>query len=342
MSELKSIEIKQRCAATTKRRGLNRRCLHTTLRGMYCHQHLKQIEHLRIMKSELPEAKLGLFTTEDIPKGAVIAQYTGEEVVEADPDYNNPYSLQIKSRPPTYIDARKTNTGEARFANDARNSDNNARLIYDKKKKKAYLKANRDIHAWEEILTSYGDDYWHTPYIPNIKKLRQRRPKERDEYENEDGDNFIADEDEEPRQKAKPKKKLVRPADVEEEPMPIPWADPIEEAPWSNSEGEEYLPPTKKKVSKPKASKPKSKGEKHSARLNRSLVKLLKELVAMDEILKEKKLPGADVPKQGKMSDDAYEAVLMKISMKTENALMKHLKTTRPKVRAMVADLTEV
>lgn len=339
MSQLKPIEIKQRCTAITKRRGLNRRCLHTTLRGMYCHQHLKQLEHLRIMKSELPEAKLGLFTTQDIPKGAVIAQYTGEEVVEADPDYNNPYSLQIKSRPPTFIDARKTNTGEARFANDARNSDNNARLIYDKKKKKAYLKANRDIHAWEEILTSYGDEYWHTPYIPNIKRLRNKgRPNERDEYANEPGDNFVAEEDEIP----KPRKKLVRPAEIEEEPAPIPWDDPEPEAPWSNSEGEEYLPPTRKKAIKPKAVAKRSSGERHSARLNRSLIKLLKELVAMDDLLKEKKLPGIDVPKQGRLSADDYEAVLMKISMKTETALMKGLKKTRPQIRAIVADLREV
>jgi len=148
--------------------------MHVTLQGLYCHQHLKQHLGLAIQDSELPGTRKGLFTTKDIPKGAVIAAYTGNVIVEHDPNFQNTYALQIKDRPPTYIDASKSNTAPGRYAKDAHGRDNNSELLYNTKTKDAFLRAIRDIHAGEEILTSYGDEYWDTPSIPNIKKMRKK------------------------------------------------------------------------------------------------------------------------------------------------------------------------
>lgn len=177
MSKSGSVQMVERCHAITTRRGLNRRCMHVTRQGRFCNQHLKQHEGLRITKSQLPGAGKGLYTYKDIPKGAIIAQYTGDVVVSHDHEFANPYSLQIKERPPTYIDASKTNTGEARFANDARSKSNNAILVYNKRTKQSFLRAKRDIEAGEEVFTSYGDDFWDSKapgfYLPNIKRMRE-------------------------------------------------------------------------------------------------------------------------------------------------------------------------
>src|SRR5680860_656150 len=104
-----SIKRTERCHAITRRRGADTRCKHTTLRGHFCWQHLKANQGLRVMKSELPGAGKGLFTTKPIPRGAVIARYTGDIVVEMDPNYGNPYALQIQDIPPTFLDASRTN-----------------------------------------------------------------------------------------------------------------------------------------------------------------------------------------------------------------------------------------
>ena len=136
-------------------------------------QHEKKLRNLRIKKSNIPNAGKGLFTTKYIPKGAVIAGYTGERVINKDPNYGNPYALQIKKY--TFIDASKSNTAEGRFANDCRGAcKNNALLQYDKANKKAFLAAKHNIKAGSEITTSYGKDYWKNIrnfVVPKRKKI---------------------------------------------------------------------------------------------------------------------------------------------------------------------------
>jgi len=191
----------ERCQAITKRRGLNRRCLHTTSKGSLCWQHLKAKKGLRIKESNIPSAGLGLFTTKFIPVGAIICKYTGDTVIEEDPDYGNPYALQVKERPPTYIDASRSNTAEGRYANDGKSMrKNNSYLLYNRKKKEGYLEAARDINANEEILCSYGDDYWkgepkQVSVVPKWKKsVKQPRKRKRINIDEEE----IEEKEEEP------------------------------------------------------------------------------------------------------------------------------------------------
>ena len=148
------------CKAVTKRRGLNRRCKHMTQRGIYCHQHEKVERGLRITESETGEfgdqGVLGVFTTKPIKKGAIICDFTGKKVV-ADEEYDNKFGLWVKSRPPTFIDARRTTeSGEARFVQDG-GDENNSEIVYNRGKV-GKLKALRNIEAGEEILADRNDE----------------------------------------------------------------------------------------------------------------------------------------------------------------------------------------
>jgi len=148
------------CRAITKRRGLDRRCQHRTQRGVYCWQHEKVKRGLRITESETGEfgdqGQLGVFTTKGIKKGAIICDFTGKTVI--DENFDNPLGLWVKTRPATFIDARKTTeNGEGRFVQDG-GDENNAEFRYDAKGKVGYLKALRNIIAGEEILADRNNE----------------------------------------------------------------------------------------------------------------------------------------------------------------------------------------
>jgi hypothetical protein len=301
---------------------------------------LKQALHLRITKSEIDGAGKGLFTTEDIPKGAVIAQYTGNIVVTHDPDYANPYARQIKERPPTYIDASRTNTGEARFANDARkNGDfpgaNNARFVYNARTKKSYLKAIRDILKGEEILTNYGDEYWDKDtehsgyYLPNIKKMReskqQRKPVRPAVDTDEDDEDWLPEESE-----------------SESEP------EPEEPEPAPKQQIARNLPPKKaQKTAKPRAKK--TAEEKSMTKLQKWIKAAIKRLAIIQAIfnsdkvtsqikglVKRKTKKEIRVPDSKGMTGTDYQSVLSKLIVKEEKELATYLKRTHDQIVTMV------
>lgn len=154
-----AIVISERCHAIARN---GNRCKHKTLRGVYCHQHLDQLEHLRVKNSSLPGAKLGLFPTKQFNRGENITPYTGDIVINADPDFGDDYALQIKKQPPTFISARRTNTAVGRFANarKAGQGRNNAQLVYNSHTRQANVRATKKIDAGTEITVAYGAEYW--------------------------------------------------------------------------------------------------------------------------------------------------------------------------------------
>jgi hypothetical protein len=179
-----SIRRTERCHYTSEKNGKEVRCKNMTQKGLYCWIHEKLLKGLRITKSGIPRSGAGVYTTKDIPKGAKICQYTGEEIVDDDPDYTNPYALQIKERPATYIDGAMTNTpGEGRWVNDGHGRlHNNAELVYDKDTGKAWVVALKRIKAGDEILVDYGDTYpWkkgeHGTMETAAEQREQRKPK---------------------------------------------------------------------------------------------------------------------------------------------------------------------
>lgn len=141
------------------------RCKRRTARTSYCYAHLDKELHLKVKKSNIPGAGMGLFTTVKRRKYEKLAPYDGERVVSHDPDYGGKYVLQVKEDPPTFINARKT-TGTARWANDGRNprrNNSNFKVYHHRVngvvQADGNLKSTRPIQANREILADYGRDY---------------------------------------------------------------------------------------------------------------------------------------------------------------------------------------
>ena len=117
------------------------------------------------MPSQIAGAGLGLYTAKPYKKNQKIVDYTGENMSRAAINARYPgnvrgeYVLCDGDRPNSRcIDGRKTNSGAARFANDARGSNmrNNATFL----KRGFGIKAMRNLPAGREILVSYGRGYW--------------------------------------------------------------------------------------------------------------------------------------------------------------------------------------
>lgn len=156
-----SIRECQRCAAVSR---TGKRCKRTTCRTDLCYQHLQLLEGLRIKKSSIQNAQLGLFAAREFRENDNVARYTGlisEEPIEG------PYVLQINQN--KFIDANKTSSSAGRFANDCRTQNrnnrhcrgNNSKFSYDYRNERANLKAKIPIHRGDEIFASYSRGYWN-------------------------------------------------------------------------------------------------------------------------------------------------------------------------------------
>lgn len=120
---------------------------------------------LVVKKSQLPQAGMGLYTKEFIPKGTKIVEYKGKittwKEVEHD-EGKNGYIYYVKRN--HVIDAGNRKSAMARYANDARGLSrvkgitNNAEYVEDGVK--VYIQSAKDIPAGSEILVEYGKEYW--------------------------------------------------------------------------------------------------------------------------------------------------------------------------------------
>ena len=128
---------------------------------------------LVVKRSTIPDAGKGLFTRKFIPKGTRIVEYTGKITTWKDvnhDDGSNVYIYYLKRY--HVIDARHHTKVLARYANDARGLQrpkgfrNNSQYVNDENR--IYIQALRDIDAGDEILVSYGKEYWDV-----IKKNHQ-------------------------------------------------------------------------------------------------------------------------------------------------------------------------
>jgi hypothetical protein len=122
-------------------------------------------KYLFIKKSKLPNAGKGLFTKKDIPKGTRIVEYKGKlrkwkEVKHLD-GYNG-YLMYITRN--VVIDAQPAIKTFGRYANDAngfgrvKHLKNNCEYVSDGSK--CYIESLRAIQKGEELLVSYGKDFW--------------------------------------------------------------------------------------------------------------------------------------------------------------------------------------
>ena len=151
---MNSIKRTLRCTAVTVRDGSTHQCKHMTTRGIYCWQHENTERHLQITKDNLPRrpgygGQWGLFTTERIPAGRVITEYTGDK---SHSDLNGaPYALKVAKK--TFIDARQTDEpGEGRWVKSAPGRQN-AEFV--KQKDRVFAYATKDIPAKTEIVAPH-------------------------------------------------------------------------------------------------------------------------------------------------------------------------------------------
>jgi hypothetical protein len=154
--------IVSRCTALNQYRAGNTkvRCKRMVTKGQLCYMHLEKLQHLRVKRSTIPNARNGLFTTVARKKQEKLADYTGQRISAAQAKRSkSAYIFQPNKT--TFIDARKSNEAVGRYANDGRSpAKNNSKLAYNSKAKTACVKATKNIQAGKEILVSYGPEYW--------------------------------------------------------------------------------------------------------------------------------------------------------------------------------------
>ena len=148
------------CTATAKS---GNRCRNRTCRGTLCWQHLKRDSGLRIMRSQVAAAGMGLWTTRRFKPNEKIGKYTGErltkqEMLERYP--NNKRGEYVLCPNNGYcIDGAKTNSSSIRFANDARQTPHKNNAVF--KQGSDVLRAGpQGIPANREVFVSYGSAYW--------------------------------------------------------------------------------------------------------------------------------------------------------------------------------------
>lgn len=121
-------------------------------------------KHLFVQESTIPGAGKGLFTKIEIAKGSRIIEYKGRRTVwkEVKNDSTNYYIYTINRN--NVIDAQKTMSALARYANDAKGLTKIKGLknncVYVNEGKRAFIEAIRDIPAGGEILVDYTKEYW--------------------------------------------------------------------------------------------------------------------------------------------------------------------------------------
>lgn len=121
-------------------------------------------DQLVVKKSNLPGAGKGLFARHFIPKGTPIAEYKGKITTWKEVKLKNSNGYLYYVNREHVIDASNHKKSKARYANDARGLKrikgiiNNA--IYTESHGRVFIESTRDIAPGEEILVSYGKEYW--------------------------------------------------------------------------------------------------------------------------------------------------------------------------------------
>ena len=139
-------------------------------------------DQLWIAPSRLPGAGMGLFTRFFIPRGTRIVEYKGKITTWKEVDHregSNGYIYYVRRN--HVIDASRTRSALARYANDARGLSrvkglgNNAEYVEDGLK--VYIQSTKDIEPGSEIFVEYGKEYWEA--IRHNIQLDEQREKQR-------------------------------------------------------------------------------------------------------------------------------------------------------------------
>jgi len=165
-----------RCAASKNDGGT---CTRRTCKYPHkCWQHTIRDHGLKLTKSKIPNAGVGVFATRHFAKNELICEYSGEirglrEYLTAS---DSDYGLEVtKNGTPVVIDARSTQSSIGRYINTCRRSnrthrpshcpqDNNVKWSKHFHTAGAVptvkFRASKNIKKGQEILVSYTASYW--------------------------------------------------------------------------------------------------------------------------------------------------------------------------------------
>ena len=136
-------------------------------------------KQLEVKRSTIPGAGKGLFTKKKIEKGRYITEYTGTISTWKEVNHENGSNLYIYYVNRNHvIDASKHTKSVARYANDAKGIQrpkgfrNNAQYVTENGR--VFIQALVDINAGEEILVSYGKEYWDVIKRNNEIELKKK------------------------------------------------------------------------------------------------------------------------------------------------------------------------
>jgi len=138
----------------------------------YCAVHLRSILGLRVKRSNIRNAGLGLFTVRDIANGRVICPYSGELTNEEFIDER--YGTAATDIAPYVYEDNNFGRDSAcvrfvgAYANHSRQP--NATFHTNRQDRTFELVSNRNIQAGSEILVNYGDNYFR----PNQNNANHR------------------------------------------------------------------------------------------------------------------------------------------------------------------------
>lgn len=160
--------------------GNNNKCQKRITKARKCAHHLNCEDGLRIAKSTICDAGLGLFATKKFGYKSKITDYNGPIFHGKVTDDTNRYLLDIDNKPNYYIDGSHRCSSAGRFANTCTKYDkgftnnaifSSARISkINPKKGIATIRATKTICPGDEIFIDYGDNY-------PIDKKRKRKKK---------------------------------------------------------------------------------------------------------------------------------------------------------------------
>jgi hypothetical protein len=148
------------CSAKAK---TGRMCMKRALRSDLCMTHLNRDQNLRIKRSTLPSAGLGLFTVDKpFNRSRITLPYTG---TPSSTETDGNYILEANKK--HYINENHFNDTAA-FANDCRQvnkrvnqcSGNDTRFAPNQRKRQAWIRATKPIPPCTEVFVPYGAAFW--------------------------------------------------------------------------------------------------------------------------------------------------------------------------------------
>uniref|UniRef100_A0A6C0EB79 SET domain-containing protein n=1 Tax=viral metagenome TaxID=1070528 RepID=A0A6C0EB79_9ZZZZ len=114
---------------------------------------------MKLKKSNIKNAGLGVFSQVNIDNKVVIGEYDGKLVKSTD-KYNADYTMQITEK--IYVDGSKYPRPFTSMINDTykTNFKHNCEFVIREKKQKVLIRTIRPIKKGDELYIDYGEEYW--------------------------------------------------------------------------------------------------------------------------------------------------------------------------------------